>query len=88
MGVYDVAGDKIGAWRLNYDSAAEVSAGQSGLNAPSGRPPDQVLHVCAVALCGRGLHGEPLRAFVVPNFACASLRRLRHESCGPHKDRV
>jgi limonene-1,2-epoxide hydrolase len=33
VGVFEFAGDKIAAWRLYYDSAAEVSSEASGLNA-------------------------------------------------------
>jgi limonene-1,2-epoxide hydrolase len=33
VGVFEFEGDKIAAWRLYYDSAAEVSTELSGLNA-------------------------------------------------------
>ena len=36
VGVFEFEGDKIAAWRLYYDSAAEVSSEQSGLNARQG----------------------------------------------------
>ena len=34
VGVFEFEGDKIAAWRLYYDSAAEVSNELSGLNPP------------------------------------------------------